>query len=147
MASLSLILPSQSLSWAVAQATTQKLSPTFTEAEAMGVHGSGKVSAHLVKFSPRVFPQMSDISRATSIPDIAPLCLLSHTEFGPGCAAGGGSPELLSWQRVNADGKESGLSGSGRILHLDFSGNKISSIEHVSELYIISKPFPVCGWI
>lgn len=145
MASLSL-LPSQNLNWALVQAMTQKQSPTFTAGEPVDVRGSGEVSAHLVKFSPWVFPHMSDISRATSIPDIPPFHLLSCDEFGPACVPGGGSPELLSRHRFNADGKESGLSGLGRILLSDFSGNKVSSTEHVSELYI-SKCFPGTGWI
>ena len=141
------LLPSQNLSWALVQAMTQKQPPTFTAGEAVDVRGSGEVSAHLVKCSPWVFPQMSDISRATSIPDIAPLCLLSRDEFGLACAPGCGSLELLSRCRIKADGKESGLSGSGRILRFDFSGNKIPSTEHVSELCIIYKPFPGAGWI
>lgn len=115
--------------------------------EAVGVCGSGEVSACLVKFSPWVFPQLWDTSRATSIPDIAPLRLLSCDEFGPAHAPGGGCPELLSQRRVKADGKESGLSGSGRILRFDFGGNKISSTKHVSELCIIYELFPGAGWI
>jgi len=48
---------------------TQKQPLTFTTGEAVGVHGSGEIFVRLVKFSPHVFPQTSDISRATSIPD------------------------------------------------------------------------------
>lgn len=144
-ASLS-VLPSQNLSWVLVQAMTQKQPPTFTAGEAVDVRGSGEVSAHLVKFSPRVFPQMSDISRATSIPDIACLHLLSHDEFGPACVPICGSPEFPSWHKVEADGMESGLRGSGRILCFDFSGDKISSTKHGSEMYTMYKAFPRAGW-
>lgn len=145
-ASLS-VLPSQNLSWVLVQAMTQKQPPTFTTGEAVDVCGSGEVYAHLVKFSPQVFPQMSDISRATSIPDIACLHLLSHDEFGSACVPICGSPEFPSWHEVKADGMESGLGGSGRILCFDFSGNKISSTEHGSEMYTTYKAFPRAEWI
>lgn len=89
---------------------TQKQPLTFTVAGAVGVRGAGEVSVHLVKFSPLLFPQMSDISRATSTPDIAPLRLLCHDGSGPACVSSGGSLELLSWCRVKTDGKEPDLS-------------------------------------
>lgn len=81
VASLSLLFPSQNLSRALVQAMTQKQPLTFTVDAAADVRGSGEVSARLVKSGPQVFPQTSDIRRATSTPDIFPPPALPRWMF------------------------------------------------------------------